>query len=327
MLEFLSDKSWLAPQLNFLLHLQSVRVNCPDIINDTLKFITTIGESFIPMLICSIYYWCINKKDGIFLFSLFGFQYIFSQLFKMLACVYRPWILDGNIQPPESVRIHAGGYSFPSGHSSMISSNLGGVIAIVKNNLFRILLAAIILTVGFSRMWFGVHTPQDVIVGLSIGIVLIFLIRPLINYAEKNKNMYIYLLVAANIFAIFSLIYLIYFCKYPMDYDSGKLIVDPKHSLYVVLTYYGLSLGIINGICLCTRFFPFDPQKIDLKSKILRGLIGGSMLAVTHYMFFEKYIIKSLVDVKIAFIYTFLAGLFVTLIYPVICSKIKLLNK
>lgn len=327
MLEFLSDKSWLAPQINFLLSLQNIRVNCPEFVNNLSIFITSIGETLIPMLICAIFYWCINAKDGIFLFSLFGFQYILSQLLKMLACVYRPWILDSNIHPPESVYPHSRNYSFPSGHSSMVASNLGGICTIIKNNPIRTFLIFLILLVGFSRMWLGVHTPQDIIVGFLIGITLIFIVKPLIDLAEKNKNLYLYILGLTNVIALGIMIYLAYFHHCPVDYVNGEVIVNPYKSFYAIVVTYGCSLGILNGLYLCRRFFPFDPQEASIKARILRGIIGAILVTVLYDIFIEKYIIQVECNYKFAFIVTFMIGIFVTLIYPVIFSKIKFLNK
>lgn len=69
--------------------------------------------------------------------------------------------------------------SFPSGHALYAASILGGLAALLtarlKHGPFRVAVwsAAIflILLVGFSRVYLGVHYPSDVLAGYSIAVV------------------------------------------------------------------------------------------------------------------------------------------------------------
>ena len=78
MIESLSNPEWINPQIDFLLFLQNIRLNCSDIIDKFFLSITIFGEFWLPTLICAIVYWCIDFKAGIYLFSLEGFNKIFA---------------------------------------------------------------------------------------------------------------------------------------------------------------------------------------------------------------------------------------------------------
>lgn len=323
MIEFLSNSEWINPQLDFLTLLQTIRTEHFEYLNKAFLSITILGEIWLPILICSIVYWCIDTKTGMYLFSLFGCELIFTQLFKMVACVYRPWVLSDKIHPVELAVPAAKGYSFPSGHSATAASILGGLAYIYrKNKILCSLLILIILCVGFSRLWLGVHTPQDVAVGLTTGFILVFWINSLINWAENNKNRYLYLLVTIDILAFLALIYICYFNHYPMDYINGKILVNPQNSIYSAVICYGEALGIINGAILCRRFTNFEAKNAETKSKIKRGLFGAISVFVL-LKFVLGYVYTNALNYKLAFITAFATGIFITLIYPLIILKLQ----
>ena len=322
MLDILSDTNWLNWQIDFLVFLQNIRVANSEIFSQFFSSITIFGEIWLPTLICAIMYWCIDERKGLYLFSLFCGNVFTVHLLKLLACVYRPWVLSEQIQPFGNATEMAKSYSFPSGHSGMASSVVGGVAYLLRNHkILTFGLTILILLIGFSRLWLGVHTPQDVIVGLGIGFLLIFVIAEVHKWADADKNRYLYILAFVNTFAILALIYLRYFKSYPMDYVNGELLVNPNASIRVTLAYYAYALGLINGGYLCRRYFPFDAKNGSMVSKIFRGICG----ALCVYL-----VMKSCVSDAISLKYhskpvfcgAFIMGFFITAIYPIIFAHI-----
>ena len=307
MIEFLSDSNWINPQLDFLTLLQTIRTEHFEFLNKAFLSITILGEIWLPALICSIVYWCIDTKSGVYLFSLFGMQLLFTQFFKMIACVYRPWVLSDKIHPVE--------LAVPAATACSV---LGGIAYIYrKNKILCLLLILTVLGVGFSRMWLGVHTPQDVVTGLTIGLILVFWINSLINFAEKNKNIYLYLLVITDILAALALIYICYFNNYPIDYVEGKILVNPDKSIYSAVICYGFSLGSLNGAFLCRRFTDFDAKRGSLKAKIIRAVMG-IICVFSLLKFVLGYVFINSLDYKLAITISAFTGFFITFIYPLI---------
>ena len=321
-IEFLSNESWLNPQINYLLFLQGLRVHLGSNIDVFFMSLTRFGEIMMPTLIISIIYWCFDSMAGLYLFSLNSFCYFVSQILKMTACVYRPWVLSDKVHPVEAAYRTAGGYSFPSGHSTGVSSTIGGMAYLVrKNKVLCSLLVLFVLMVGFSRNYLGVHTPQDVIVGLSTGLIFIFIVDWIIKWCEKDKNRYLYILV---IFDILVAIVLYYICNktYPADYVNGKLLVDPSYAIYNSFIYYGWISGLLNGVFLCRRWLPFDAKKGTASVRAIRGFIGLLIAySLLHYIDTNLWGYSN--NYAQTFEILFATGFFITCLYPLVFINVE----
>ena len=87
-------------------------------------------------------------------------------------------------------------YSFPSGHSMMSTVFYGLIIYFVFKNIqnrklkvfLSSLLSIIIILVGISRIYLGVHYSTDVLGGFILGIIYLFVfIKLLHKYENKTK--------------------------------------------------------------------------------------------------------------------------------------------
>ena len=320
--EFLSDPNWINPQIDYLLWLQNIRMHSSRIFETIFLYITRLGELYIPTIVMALIYWCIDSETGIYLFALNACGLWLSKIFKMAACVYRPWVLSDKIHPAQAAIKMAKGYSFPSGHTLMATTTWGGLAFVLRKlKIICALLVILVLLIGFSRNYVGVHTPQDVLCSLFIGLFLIFAAYYLLKWCTKNKNRYLYLLPVIDILGIITLLYII-FKPYPADYVNGKLLVDPKGAIYIAVLYMGWILGILNGLFLSKRFFPFDAQKGSLKFKITSALVGIILLGIICAAT-ENYLFASDRSFVVVFGLMFVIGLFITAIYPYILTKLQ----
>jgi len=72
-----------------------------------------------------------------------------------------------------------GSASFPSGHAFFAASFLGGLAVLVTSRIrslalkigLWLLVLALILLIGFSRVYLGVHYPSDVFAGYAVAVV------------------------------------------------------------------------------------------------------------------------------------------------------------
>lgn len=150
--------------------------------------ITRLGEETILLVIGMLIIWCLDKKWGFrFLFAgLFGTA--LNQLLKAIFLIPRPWVLDPQFEIVESAREAATGYSFPSGHTQSAGTVFGMIAMWLKKRRVTAACVAVILLVGFSRMYLGVHTPYDVGVSLITSLLTVFGMTALCERAKTAKQ-------------------------------------------------------------------------------------------------------------------------------------------
>lgn len=97
---------------------------------------------------------------------------------------------------PVNAMVEVSGLSFPSGHS-MGSMTYFGLLAYLvfrskqkslKKTLWIVGLGLVILTIGLSRIYLGVHYPSDVLAGFLAGIVWLMLCISILEFVYFLKE-------------------------------------------------------------------------------------------------------------------------------------------
>lgn len=309
-------------QIQYLLLLQHFRESTGGIFDGFFLSVTWFGEVLIPVCIMAIIYWGINKKAGTFIFFTFGLTLYTNVFLKMTACIKRPWLLDSRVCPIETALPAADGYSFPSGHTAGAMALWGSIAYKWWNNrLIRYSMIAIILLVAFSRNYIGVHTPQDVIVSIAAGILIIFAGDRLLKWldAKKNRDIVFYCLIMALIFLLY--LYLHIKCSIQMtSYNPLEDCVNPlamKHGSYSKI---GFMTGIFTGWILEKRFVNFDVISGSVKNKIISILAGLIVLQIISALIYKTglYIMPGhIVSALCAFITAF----YIIFLFPFVFKK------
>ena len=198
--------------MEFLYLLEKIRV---PVLNEFLLAITALGEETAFLMIGLIVFWCIGKRQGYYLMTVGLAGTVASQLMKIVCRVPRPWVRDSNFTILEDAREAAGGYSFPSGHTQTAVGTLGSIAAFTRKKWIAAICVVLAILVGFSRMYIGVHTPADVLVGALLSAVLIAAFYPLM--LGKQDRTYFGLVILA----VLSIAYLLYMelTVFPVDID------------------------------------------------------------------------------------------------------------
>ena len=145
-----------------------------DLLTNFMKVITVFGSAYLIVPCCIVLLFILkNKKNKILMASNLVIITLLNQILKHTF---------KRLRPINSI-ISESGYSFPSGHSMVSMAFYGFLIYLLCKSNFKYkkifigLLIILILLIGISRIYLGVHYPTDVFGGflLSISYLLIFI--------------------------------------------------------------------------------------------------------------------------------------------------------
>lgn len=142
------------------------------------KFGNPLTVILVFLLISFLLWWKKKRPELIwFVINFVAVAGIINPLVKQLVMRERPTLLHLVVE-------HS--FSFPSGHAATSMILYGTLLFILpgimqKNNfrpLIQLLLAFIIVSVGISRVYLGVHFPSDILGGYLLSLSWLFLTYP-----------------------------------------------------------------------------------------------------------------------------------------------------
>ncbi len=273
--------------IQYLLWLQEFRNSINEAWTPFMEWVSMFAVTYLIM-IPIFYYWCVDKKKGLFTLVAYYFCMVITPLTKLTCCIYRPWIRDSRVLPAGDAITTATGYSFPSGHTSTAGPLAGGMGVNLWGDKKTCWLAVIcflfVPLTAFSRNYLGVHTPQDVFVGICVSVLSIILAAKVVAYVEANPEQEDKLLIGGLIFCCIALIY-ITLKPYPMELNAdGELIVDPQKMMNDGYGDIGKMMGFLIARFIEKRWVRFEAIGINAKGIIL-SIIGLVILwALKQYV-------------------------------------------
>ena len=263
--------------IEILLALQGFRNGAGSFLAAFLSKMTWLGELPTTIIAMALIYWCVNKDFGAYFLMGWSGNRLVNGMLKVTACAYRPWIRDARIVPYGDSITTATGYSFPSGHTMNAATLFGGV-AVRKDypRALRIVLGLLVLLVGFSRNYLGVHTPQDVLVGIVAGTLVMFLTMKLMQWVTLHPEKD---LLVAGIGAALAIAVAIYAAVKPSPVDmdeTGKVLVDGAKMANDTFKGVSWCVAFLCGWILERRFVQFstDVSMMQRMTRLVFGLLS-----------------------------------------------------
>lgn len=237
--------------MELLYLLEKIRI---PVLNEFMLLITQLGDETAFLVVALVVFWCVDKYRGYYVLGVGLLGTLASQFMKILCKIPRPWVRDENFTILEEAREAAGGYSFPSGHTQSAVGTFGAVAASTKKKAIAAVCITLAALVGFSRMYVGVHTPADVIVGAALSVVLILILRPLMLGKKRHISAVYWVMLALSVaFMLFMELY-----PNPETLDSHNY----EGALKNAYTLLGCSAGVL-------VVYYIDEKKLHFTTKAL----------------------------------------------------------
>ena len=244
--------------------LESIRTPFLDAI---FSAITYLGDETILIVVVLFMLWCIDKRKGYCIFFIGTIGTAANQLLKAIFLIPRPWLLDDSFTIVESARSGATGYSFPSGHTQSATGIFLTFAAWLKCKWARALFILAILLTAFSRMYLGVHTPQDVVVSLATGLLSVWFG---IWAFKKIKNSTLQYIALGSVVAL--VVYLLLWPK-----GASNVPEFDAHGLESAYTLLGATIGLVIAWIVDEKYIHYDIKAVWW-AQALKFVIGLVLL-------------------------------------------------
>jgi membrane-associated phospholipid phosphatase len=142
--------------------------------------ISFLGTEYFFIFLAPLLLWCVDKRHGVRLAVFFLISAYLNLIFKALFAIPRPFLVSSLVQAKEAAR----GYAFPSGHAQNAATAWLFLAYTFRKRWLTVLGVILIVLIAFSRIYLGVHYPQDTIAGVLFGAVLMILYARLLNPLE-----------------------------------------------------------------------------------------------------------------------------------------------
>jgi hypothetical protein len=162
------------------------------------------------------------------------------------------------------VKLHeASGYGLPSGHSQSAVVVWGTIAAAFRQAWLWIVAILLMVLIGFSRVYLGVHFPTDVLGGWAVGAVFLaayLALEPHVTAWLKKAGLAMQLVLAVAVPLALLLLY-------PTKDTASAMAV---------------LMGMGAGIALARRVAPFSSSG-PLWQRAARFLVGAVVLLVLYF--------------------------------------------
>lgn len=256
--------------LNFLIEHRTA------FMSSLLHFFTWLGEDEGYILIITGIYLMHDKKYAIRLAFLVLVTMSVNHLLKMVIGNPRPFVTEGSFMKkwlvdPEYARELASEFSTPSGHAMSSFVFYGYLYSTFKNTYFRILAILVIVLIGVSRPYLGVHFVEDVMLGWGVAFLAILLVLKYSGEIGKVWNSQGPLKQLLITLSASLTLWLVTFYLHGGDIKSQPL---------PFVGHMGFIMGLVLGSNLEAKYVNFDPKSGSIVLKLTRWLLAVVLVMI-----------------------------------------------
>jgi len=223
------------------------------VLDNIFRAVTFLGEADFYQLLLPLIFWCVDYRLGVRLAILVLFSSYINIGLKDLFQQPRPFDINPSVQLSD-----VEGYGLPSAHAQTSTLFWAGIAIRVHKMWFSVAAIGLIVVIGFSRIYLGVHFPTDVLAGWLIGGALLCLdvvLEPGISRRLAQLSLRFQVLLALVVPLLLLLVH-------PVD-----------HTAY----FTGILTGMALGLALAHRYIPWGVRG-PWWQRAFRFLIGSAVI-------------------------------------------------
>ena len=199
-----------------------------------MRWFTFMGDEQFSLLLLPFALWCVDFRMGVRLGVIFLLSVVVNSALKDVFQQPRPYDLNPDVKLGD-----AGGYGLPSGHAQSAAVVWGSIAVWARRGWFWLLAIGIIVLVGFSRIYLGVHFPTDVLAGWAVGAGLLGVYYRVLPHGPRIARQ---LALGVQLLAAILL-------------PAALALIDPTND---TVSAMGVLAGIGVGLPWAWRFVPFS---------------------------------------------------------------------
>ncbi len=169
--------------MQLILQLRSI---ASPLLDNLMFYITQLGSTKFYLIAVPVIYWCINRKSGYYIGMSVLSGGVATDIAKGMVNALRPFQVEASMHVSEAFLDSAIGSGMPSGHAFNSMAFWTAASFRFRRAWFWVLSAALILLIGFTRIYGGVHFPLQVLWGWLGGALTSITVVMALTLAERH---------------------------------------------------------------------------------------------------------------------------------------------
>lgn len=241
-----------------------------------MKGVTFLGTIEFYIVFIPALYWSIDQTLGMRVLFMLILVDTPASYFKQLLHQPRPYWIGG-----VKALLEETSYGIPSSHASNTMAVWGLIAYTLKKSWMWVFAVVLVFLIGLSRMYLGVHFPQDVLGGWLLGLLMLFVFLKYESrlrkwWTQKAINMQILLgfLLSLGLILI-GLLVLALISPYPDPPEWASFSTEARDVSHYI-TLGGFLFGILAGLPLMRRYANFNTRGsyFQKAGRYIIGMIG-----------------------------------------------------
>lgn len=248
-----------------------------------MELLSFLGNEEFYLLVLPVLYWSIDSRLGLRIGLLLMISGGLNNILKYSFHLPRPYWVDERVIAFSSET----SFGLPSGHSQNAAAIWGSIPAAIRKEWSTIIFGALIILIGLSRIYLGVHFPVDVLTGWLVGLLLLWVMlileKPVLGWLA-GQNLANRLLAAFGVSLVLALLgsgaalLTTATWQMPAEWQSMALLAHPDEpvaplAVEGMFTTSGAFFGLAAGAIILQAMGGYQ-TKGTLLQHVLRFLIG-----------------------------------------------------